>query len=332
MKPLIKWPGGKGRLIKELSSMIPSYDRYLEPFLGGGALFFSQEPSSSNINDLSSELIGFYNCVQRADEEFMSSCHALASLFAALGKAADYDPRYESAILAEKAIKESFPCPQASGKLARFFDVEILESYIDSCLETATRRTTAARAAFYYLARDEYNSLVKSGSADACSSALFFILRELCFGSMFRYNSSGGFNIPYGGFSYDRKNIAAKVDNMHKAQQASFFSLSRISKLDFRAFFEMVDPSEGDFIFLDPPYDTSFSDYSGNSFTKRDHIELRDLLASTSARFLLAVGRTDFIEEAYKHDTFVKRILTSSYSYSMLGRNDRKVDYLIITN
>lgn len=331
MKPLIKWPGGKGRLIKEISPMIPNYERYLEPFLGGGALFFSQEPKSSCVNDLSSELISFYRCVQQADGAFLSNCLTLASLFAAIGEAADDEPDYDSRNLAEKVIGEMLPCPQSSGNLVRFFDAGELESSIVSCLMTARRRTTAVRAAFYYLVRDEYNSLVKEGLDGPYVSALFFILRELCFGSMFRYNSSGGFNIPYGGFSYDRKNLSAKVDNLYKAQKSDFYSASRIKNEDFRLFFKEERPSEADFIFLDPPYDSNFSDYSGNSFTRQDHKDLRDLLTSARAGFVLVVGRTDFIDDIYMHSDFLKRSLPSSYSYSMLGRNNKKVDYLIIT-
>ena len=332
MKPLIKWPGGKGRLIKELVSLIPRYERYNEPFLGGGALFFSEEPPFSSINDLSSELVGFYECVQRGDHAFLSSCMALAGLFTFLGKAADGKPEYESHSLAVEAIGSILPEPSVKDVLARFFDERELRSRIDSCIKTATRRSTAARAAFYYTARDEYNSLMKAGDGGPYASALFFILRELCFGSMFRYNSSGAFNIPYGGFSYDRKNLLLKVESLSKACRQPFYSNSRISNHDFRCFFESEPPSQGDFIFLDPPYDSNFSDYSGNAFTRRDHIDLRDHLASTEASFMLVVGRTGFIEEAYRHNDFLKRSLPSSYSYSMLGRNDRKVDYLIVTN
>ncbi len=332
MKPLIKWPGGKGRLIRELTPMVSRSERYLEPFLGGGALFFSQEPQSSKVNDLSSELVGFYRCVQRGDEAFLASCHELASLFFCLGRIADENPEYRSGTLAKEAIEAVLPHSNAPDCIASFLDAEELEARIESCLKTATRRTTAARAAFYYLARDEYNAMVKKGSFGPYASALFFMLRELCFGSMFRYNSTGGFNIPYGGFSYDRKNLGAKVQNLVMAHQSGFFLNSEISNQDFRLFFKEARPTEGDFIFLDPPYDSSFSDYSGNSFTRADHLALRDLLASTKAHFLLVVGRTSFIEEAYRDKAFIKRSIPSNYSYSMLGRNDRKVDYLIINN
>ncbi len=332
MKPLIKWPGGKGRLLKEITPLIPRFERYYEPFLGGGALFFNQEPASSHLNDLSSELIGFYRCVQSGDGVFLSCCRTLADLFFAIGKTADENPHLSSGALALRALGLVMPDPLSISYIGRFLNSDELTERIDYSLMTARRSTTAARAAFYYLARDEYNSLSKENSSSAYASSLFFILRELCFGSMFRYNSAGGFNIPYGGFSYDRKNLGIKVDNLMKAHKSTFFMNSRISNIDFRRFFEEESPSQGDFIFLDPPYDSSFADYSGNSFLRCDHLELRDLLASSKSRFILVVARTSFIDNAYKYNHFVKRNLPSSYSYSMLGRNNKAVEYLIITN
>ena len=41
VKPLIKWPGGKGREKKNFEKLIPKFDKYIEPFFGGGAVFFT---------------------------------------------------------------------------------------------------------------------------------------------------------------------------------------------------------------------------------------------------------------------------------------------------
>ena len=54
MNPLIKWPGGKSREITQIEDLIPRYDRYIEPFFGGGAVFFNQKPNHSYINDICS--------------------------------------------------------------------------------------------------------------------------------------------------------------------------------------------------------------------------------------------------------------------------------------
>ena len=54
---LIKWPGGKSSEIKEFKELIPEYSRYIEPFFGGGAVFFHEKPEKAIINDISENLI-----------------------------------------------------------------------------------------------------------------------------------------------------------------------------------------------------------------------------------------------------------------------------------
>jgi DNA adenine methylase len=62
--PILKWAGGKSRLIGELSERTPErYRRYFEPFVGGGALFFRTAPESAVLNDRNPDLINAYRCV-----------------------------------------------------------------------------------------------------------------------------------------------------------------------------------------------------------------------------------------------------------------------------
>ncbi len=61
MKPLVKYRGGKSREIPHLIKHIPKFSgKYIEPFFGGGALFFHLEPKKAIINDINSKLISFY--------------------------------------------------------------------------------------------------------------------------------------------------------------------------------------------------------------------------------------------------------------------------------
>lgn len=65
MKPLIKYRGGKSKEIPNIERQIPHFNgRYIEPFFGGGALYFHLEPQNAIINDINSKLIGFYDGVK----------------------------------------------------------------------------------------------------------------------------------------------------------------------------------------------------------------------------------------------------------------------------
>lgn len=65
MKPIIKYRGGKSKEIPQILPYIPQFTgRYIEPFFGGGALFFYLEPHNAIINDINSNLITFYEDVK----------------------------------------------------------------------------------------------------------------------------------------------------------------------------------------------------------------------------------------------------------------------------
>ncbi|MGN0718001.1 DNA adenine methylase [Treponema berlinense] len=65
MKPLIKYRGGKSKEIPNIKKHIPQFlGRYIEPFFGGGALYFYLEPKNAIINDINEKLISFYKGVQ----------------------------------------------------------------------------------------------------------------------------------------------------------------------------------------------------------------------------------------------------------------------------
>ena len=63
-KPVLKWAGGKTQMLSELLPKVPtSYGRYIEPFFGGGALFFALQPDNALIADSNPELINMYRQV-----------------------------------------------------------------------------------------------------------------------------------------------------------------------------------------------------------------------------------------------------------------------------
>ena len=63
VKPIIKWAGGKTQLLKDLLPLVPTLkkkNKYIEPFIGGGALFFALQPKHAIISDSNPELINMY--------------------------------------------------------------------------------------------------------------------------------------------------------------------------------------------------------------------------------------------------------------------------------
>ena len=65
MKPLIKYRGGKSKEVPDIEKHIPQFTgRYVEPFFGGGALYFHLEPREAIINDINSNLMSFYTGVR----------------------------------------------------------------------------------------------------------------------------------------------------------------------------------------------------------------------------------------------------------------------------
>jgi DNA adenine methylase len=81
MKTPLTYYGGKQRLAARIVSLIPEHRIYVEPFVGGGAVFFAKEPSPVEvINDINSELVNFYAYAQRdfglLEQEIRISLHS----------------------------------------------------------------------------------------------------------------------------------------------------------------------------------------------------------------------------------------------------------------
>lgn len=79
---MLKYRGGKSREIPLFQKYIPaSFSTYIEPFLGGGALYFHLEPERAIVNDVNSRLIAFYECVRNHYDEMRSELDILQRLY-----------------------------------------------------------------------------------------------------------------------------------------------------------------------------------------------------------------------------------------------------------
>ncbi|MCM1568607.1 MAG: DNA adenine methylase [Roseburia sp.] len=355
MKTIIKWPGGKSKEIKNIESMIPAYDRYIEPFFGGGAVYFSLEPPKAVVNDISTLLMSFYQLIKEQNADLKTYLSLYHTTFQSLLNSADrnYDKILEyyetdkdvtelvrhvvgQSIIDKRLMPDGDAYTSAIRKMVRDKFLRTRKNHEKkpfSPEDLKENLKTGFTSGYYIYFRDIYNKLASRNLVrdKAYEIANFYFIREYCYGSMFRYNASGEFNIPYGGISYNNKNFDEKINRLFQDDIAALLENTELRTQDFEEFLDNLHLTENDFIFLDPPYDTEFSDYEGRAFTKEDQRRLAETLRRTPARFILIIKNTDFIYRLYERDF---RILTfdKSYTYNVRSRNDREVEHLIITN
>ena len=153
------------------------------------------------------------------------------------------------------------------------------------------------------------------------------------YSGLFRYNDNGDFNVPYGGISYNHKTMTAKMDYYRSPELLHHFAKTTIESLDFEEFFNLHQPTEHDFVFLDPPYDSEFSTYAQNEFTKDDQKRLADYLCNRCrAKWQLVIKYTPYIYSLYDREGIVIKKFDKKYVVSFMNRNDKDVEHLIITN
>ena len=78
--PFVKWAGGKRQLLTQIRERMPEkYDRYYEPFVGGGAVVFELLPKKAVINDINQSLVNAYRQICDKPEEFINTVNQLDS-------------------------------------------------------------------------------------------------------------------------------------------------------------------------------------------------------------------------------------------------------------
>lgn len=170
-------------------------------------------------------------------------------------------------------------------------------------------------------------------SNDQLYSALFLFIRNYAYSGMFRYSASGDFNVPYGGIAYNSKTMKKKLEYYRSKPVQDHFHSTEIFNLDFEQFLRETSPGESDFIFLDPPYDSEFSTYAQNDFTKADQERLANyMIDECKAKWMLIIKNTDFIFNLYNKPGIKIQSFEKNYTVSFMNRNDKKVTHLLITN
>ena len=372
MQTLIKWPGGKTKEYPYIKDLIPAFDLYIEPFFGGGAIFFQLQPKEAVINDVCTELTDFYALLKDGKQrnEFKKELYDYADNWEKITK---YISIFENKIvtLYEKYKNEEITKQELSERITKIIkkeedrfnglfhksfclDEQNLLKQVTANLISKIARTreierqrgklpegdlqknieTAFRSGFYMHFRYvmNYNG-VKYKISLPKKIANYYFIREFCYGSMFRFNKSGHFNIPYGGIAYNTKDFRGKVDYIFSDKVKNLFKDTDIKNQDFEQIFNEHNFTKNHFIFLDPPYDTDFRDYEKRSFDKQDQERLAKCLYDTKANFILIIKDTPFICNLYENKKGIKiDRFEKTYLYNVKGRNDRDVKHLIIYN
>ena len=173
----------------------------------------------------------------------------------------------------------------------------------------------------YYDVRDQMNIETPLDNAKR-----FFYLRKTCFRGMLRYNKSGKFNIPFG--RYKTYNFEELKDEKY----SKVFENTEILNESFENVFEKCNDTK-DFIFLDPPYDSEFTDYGYCSFGKVEHEKLAECFKNSKARCMMVIGKTPMIERLY--EGYIKKEYFKKYAFKIHSNrvgDEINTTHVVITN
>ncbi|MCT8138449.1 DNA adenine methylase [Anaerobacillus sp. CMMVII] len=373
VKPFVKWPGGKTTELEIIHKYMPlTINNYIEPFLGGGACLLSlkkEQYKKAFANDFSTELISLYKLIKEHNQNFKQYLLDIWDLWCYIGTYSDHHynelrelyRRYKSDEITKEDLKIELDqlvdrtrteielaIPATLGIDREVLITELKKSILSKFNNTRNNEQkkgdlpeedyqknleASIRASVYTYYRHLYNERATYQISHELHIALFFYLREFCYSSMFRYNKSGGFNVPYGGASYNSKAFINKIEYLWNSGLQEILDRTSLFNLDFEQFFENISIDEHDFIFLDPPYDSDFSTYAGNAFASNDQERLANyLLTKCNCRFMLIIKNTDFIYQLYNKPGINIIGFDKAYSVSFMDRNDKKVEHILITN
>lgn len=265
--PIVKWVGGKRQLMFELLKNMPkSYNRYFEPFIGGGALFFELQPQNGYISDMNEELINLYSVVRDNVYELIDD-------------------------LNKHEVSKEY-----------FLKIRNLD------------RT------------EKYNSL-----SDVKKASRFIYLNRTCFNGMYRVNSQGQFNVPFGNYKNPRIVDAENLMNCSK-----LLKNTEICYADFSEILNKVQ--KGDFVYFDPPYvplneTSSFTSYTKDGFDLDMQFKLREVcdeLDSMGVMFMLSNSDTKLVNELYSSYEIKKVFASRAINANGNGRG--KITEVLVRN
>lgn len=369
LSAIIKWAGGKEKELKKILPNIPcDINSYYEPFVGGGAVYTAINANNYFINDKSHELIKLYSNIANNNSLFYEY---VAVIISAWDSPCDVSYTFDNLVndyivnrggdnfdeVMKLSVKKTLHdnddffnniLPNndewklktfllslnklAFAKIARMAKVEMKRGLMPNN-DIYDNIATAYMGALYTHFRMLYNIKLMENVNDDFASALFFFIRNYSYSGMFRYNANGEFNVPYGGIAYNKKSLAKRINYYKSIELKKLFDKTSIDNEDFEVFFRKYNLSENDFVFLDPPYDSEFSTYAQNEFTRDDQMRLANyLINDCPAKWMIVIKNTPFIYSLYSKDNLNIKMFDKQYLVSFMNRNDRQAEHLMITN
>ena len=279
---MIKYRGGKLKEIPHIMRHIPEFrGRYIEPFLGGGAVFFHLEPQHAIINDINSPLMSFYNGVRNNYPTLRQELDTIEAL-------------YNRNRIAFDELKAQHP----------------------------DERVEDHNEELYYVIRDMFNNITDKQYSDAL---LYYFINKTAYSGMIRYNAKGEFNVPFGRY----KNINTKLVT---EQHSELLQRAELYNCNYSEIFNMSQ--QGDFMFLDPPYDCIFSDYGNEEykagFNEASHRQLAQDFRNLGCMAMMVIGRTPLTEELY-NDMIIDEY-GKQYAVNIRNRFKSVANHIVVTN
>ena len=306
--PFLKWAGGKRKITGLLHESFPKsfFDEggnFYEPFVGGGALtlslgdhegIFSIPGDRIFINDMNPDLVITYEVIRDDVQALMQKLDLMEKELKALRL---------PEIIAEKKERSNEEGNEKS---------KVVEEF--------------SRADYFYKIRAEE----PKEKIDIAARLIF--LNKTCFNGLWRVNSKGKFNVPFGHHKnpslYDKENLL----ECHRRLQGASVSHKEFNQA-------VADAKKGDLVYFDPPYiplnlTSSFSQYSKNDFGLEEQRKLAytiKLLTERGVYVILSNSDTPETREIFGDVVKLKRILMSRF-ISASGSNRNSVYEVIGTN
>ena len=161
----------------------------------------------------------------------------------------------------------------------------------------------------FYDARLRFNHLIRTNKHISKEAAeLFYYLNRTCFNGLCRFNSKNEFNVPFGRY----KKINYTKDFTYFTNTVNRWDINQHS-------FELTELGENDFLYIDPPYDTPFTQYSKDNFLWGDQEKLANWLCETDNPMVVTNQATTRIIELYSDLGFTIETMAAPRRISSSG-------------